>query len=72
MFHRAAAYLEQNIGEFGGVHVNDQTVVDEVLNPFGGPGASGNYTRMGGVADPALYTQWRWLTIKDAPPRYPF
>jgi len=77
----ATAVISRNVGralalaeriKAGHVHVNDQTVVDEVLNPFGGPGASGNHTSMGGVADTALYTQWRWLTIKDAPPRYPF
>jgi benzaldehyde dehydrogenase (NAD) len=56
----------------GLVHVNDQTVNDEVINPFGGTGASGNHTNMGGPADIGEYTQWRWMTIKDAPPPYPF
>lgn len=56
----------------GLVHVNDQTVNDEVINPFGGTGASGNHTNMGGPADIGGYTQWRWMTIKDAPPPYPF
>jgi len=32
------------------VHVNDQTVNDDVSNPFGGTGASGNHTSMGGPA----------------------
>jgi benzaldehyde dehydrogenase (NAD) len=77
----ATAVISRNVGRAlsiaerinaGHVHVNDQTVADEVLNPFGGPGASGNHTSMGGVADPALYTQWRWITIKDAPPPYPY
>jgi benzaldehyde dehydrogenase (NAD) len=67
---RALALAEKL--KVGHVHVNDQTVADEVLNPFGGPGASGNHTAMGGVADPALYTQWRWITIKDSPPPYPY
>jgi benzaldehyde dehydrogenase (NAD) len=56
----------------GLVHVNDQTVNDEVTNPFGGSGVSGNHTSMGGPADAGEYTQWRWMTIKDAPPPYPF
>lgn len=56
----------------GLVHVNDQTVNDEVTNPFGGTGASGNHTNMGGPADIGEYTQWRWMTIKDAAPPYPF
>jgi benzaldehyde dehydrogenase (NAD) len=56
----------------GLVHVNDQTVNDEVTNPFGGTGASGNHTSMGGPADIGEYTQWRWMTVKDAAPPYPF
>lgn len=56
----------------GLVHVNDQTVNDEVVNPFGGVGVSGNHTSMGGPADIGEYTQWRWMTVKDAPPPYPF
>lgn len=34
-----------------GLHINDQTVNDEVVNPFGGVGASGNGTRIGGPAN---------------------
>ena len=56
----------------GLVHVNDQTVNDEVVNPFGGCGVSGNHTSMGGPADIGEYTQWRWMTVKDSPPPYPF
>jgi benzaldehyde dehydrogenase (NAD) len=56
----------------GLVHVNDQTVNDEVVNPFGGCGVSGNHTSMGGPADIGEYTQWRWMTVKDAPTPYPF
>jgi benzaldehyde dehydrogenase (NAD) len=56
----------------GQVHVNDQTINDEVTNPFGGSGASGNHTNMGGPADIGEYTQWRWMTVKDSAPPYPF
>ena len=56
----------------GLVHVNDQTVNDEVVNPFGGCGVSGYHTSMGGPADIGEYTQWRWMTVKDSPPPYPF
>ncbi len=56
----------------GLVHVNDQTVNDEVVNPFGGTGASGNHTSMGGPADIGEYTQWRWMTVRDSAPPYPF
>jgi benzaldehyde dehydrogenase (NAD) len=77
----ATAVISKNVGRAlaiaekiraGHVHVNDQTIADEVMNPFGGAGASGNGTSMGGVADHELYTRWRWTTIKDAPPPYPF
>ncbi len=56
----------------GMVHVNDQTVNDECVNPFGGPGTAGNGTNVGALADADLYTQWQWVTIRDAPPQYPF
>ena len=56
----------------GMVHVNDQTVNDECINPFGGPGSAGNGTSVGAAADADLYTQWQWVTVKDAPPQYPF
>ncbi|MBB3801058.1 benzaldehyde dehydrogenase (NAD) [Xanthomonas arboricola] len=56
----------------GLLHINDQTVVDEVINPFGGTGASGNGTSVGGPADWEQYTHWQWLTIKNEVPQYPF
>jgi benzaldehyde dehydrogenase (NAD) len=56
----------------GLLHINDQTVADEVVNPFGGTGASGNGTSVGGPADWEQYTHWQWVTIKDVVPDYPF
>ncbi|CAE6700292.1 Benzaldehyde dehydrogenase [NAD(+)] [Xanthomonas arboricola pv. corylina] len=56
----------------GLLHINDQTVADEVINPFGGTGASGNGTSVGGPADWEQYTHWQWLTIKNEVPQYPF
>jgi len=56
----------------GLLHINDQTVADEVVNPFGGTGASGNGTSVGGPADWEQYTHWQWVTIKDAVPQYPY
>jgi benzaldehyde dehydrogenase (NAD) len=56
----------------GLVHINDQTVNDESTNPFGGRGSSGNGGAMGGPADLDEYTQWKWVTIKDEAPAYPF
>ena len=56
----------------GIVHINDQTVNDDVINPFGGSGASGNGTSIGGPANWEEFTQWQWVTMKGTPPRYPF
>ncbi|SFB64734.1 benzaldehyde dehydrogenase (NAD) [Rhizobium sp. NFR07] len=56
----------------GILHINDQTVSDGVSNPFGGVGASGNGTSIGGPANWELFTDWQWVTIKSAPPPYPF
>jgi benzaldehyde dehydrogenase (NAD) len=56
----------------GMVHINDQTVHDDCVNPFGGPGITGNGTSVGGPADMEEYTQWQWVTIKDQAPAYPF
>ncbi len=56
----------------GLLHINDQTVADDCVNPFGGRGNSGNGGNVGGPADWDEYTQWQWVTIKDSPPLYPF
>ncbi|MBQ0930224.1 benzaldehyde dehydrogenase [Ideonella alba] len=56
----------------GMVHINDQTVNDECTNPFGGPGLGGNGSAVGGPADIDEYTRWQWLTLKAAPPAFPF
>ena len=56
----------------GLVHIDDQTMADEVVNPFGGRGASGNGRSIGGPANWEEFSAWQWVTIKDAPPPYPF
>ena len=56
----------------GLLHINDQTVNDDVVNPFGGVGASGNGTSIGGPANWEEFTQWQWVTIRGKPPMYPF
>jgi benzaldehyde dehydrogenase (NAD) len=77
----AAAVISQSVGRAlaigrqlhcGMVHINDQTVNDECVNPFGGPGAAGNGTSVGGIADWEEYTQWQWITVKNTPPAFPF
>jgi benzaldehyde dehydrogenase (NAD) len=56
----------------GLLHINDQTVNDDVTNPFGGVGASGNGSSIGGPANWEEFTHWQWVTIKTDPPAYPF
>jgi benzaldehyde dehydrogenase (NAD) len=56
----------------GMVHINDQTVNDDCVNPFGGPGIAGNGSSVGGPADWEEYTQWQWITVKDAATMFPF
>ncbi len=55
----------------GILHFNDQTVGDDIINPFGGYGASGNGTSVGGPTNADEYTRWRWTTIKGEAPPYP-
>jgi benzaldehyde dehydrogenase (NAD) len=55
----------------GMVHVNDQTVNDEAIIPFGGMGASGNGGRFGGAANWDEFTQWQWVTVRDEPRSFP-
>jgi len=56
----------------GLVHINDQTVGDEVANPFGGRGASGNGGSIGGPANWDEFSTWQWMTIQDVVPMKPF
>src|SRR5258705_532318 len=56
----------------GILHINDQTVADEPHIPFGGTGASGNGTRIGGPANWEEFTSWQWVAIKDKPNADPF
>lgn len=61
----AALELAQRI-PVGKVHINDQTVVDETLSPFGGTGVSGNGSRLGGLRHNAdAYTETQWVTARS-------
>ena len=55
----------------GMVHVNDQTINDEAIIPFGGMGFSGNGSRFGGEANYEAFTEWQWVTVRDEPKTYP-
>ncbi|WP_409464247.1 aldehyde dehydrogenase family protein [Amycolatopsis sp. GA6-003] len=57
----------------GLVHVNDQTVNDEALAPFGGVGDSGTGSRHGGArANLEAFTETQWVTVRGDLPQYPF
>jgi len=56
----------------GAIHINDQTVADEAVIPFGGTGVSGNGSRMGGLANLEAYTETQWVTAQADLPTYPF
>jgi benzaldehyde dehydrogenase (NAD) len=56
----------------GLLHINDQTVLGDPHIPYGGRGASGNGSRIGGPANWDEFTQWQWITVREAPPPYPF
>ncbi len=57
----------------GIVHINDQTVMDEVVNPFGGVKSSGPGSRLGGAeANIEAFTNVQWVTIRGDLPQYPF
>jgi benzaldehyde dehydrogenase (NAD) len=56
----------------GMVHVNDGTLNDEAIIPFGGMGISGNGARFGGAANFEAFTEWQWVTVRDEAPSYPF
>jgi benzaldehyde dehydrogenase (NAD) len=57
----------------GIVHINDQTVNDEAVAPFGGVGASGTGARFGGpAANIEAFTEAQWVTVRGSIAPYPF
>ena len=57
----------------GLIHINDQTVNDEAIIPFGGVGESGTGSRHGGVeANLEAFTEQQWVTVRGELPHYPF
>jgi benzaldehyde dehydrogenase (NAD) len=56
----------------GIVHINDQTVNDEAVAPFGGIAASGTGARFGGEANIEAFTDVRWTTVRGDVATYPF
>ena len=57
----------------GMVHINDQTITDEPIAPFGGMGLSGNGSRIGGLeTNLEAFTEVQWVTAQVRPGGYPF
>ncbi|MEV6964799.1 aldehyde dehydrogenase family protein [Hamadaea sp. NPDC051192] len=56
----------------GIVHINDQTVNDEAVAPFGGVLDSGTGARFGGAGNLDAFTEQRWVTLRGTIPAYPF
>ncbi|MER6443006.1 MULTISPECIES: aldehyde dehydrogenase family protein [unclassified Streptomyces] len=56
----------------GIAHINDQTVNDEAVAPFGGTGASGTGARFGGESNLEAFTELRWTTVRGDVAPYPF
>ncbi|WP_406432585.1 benzaldehyde dehydrogenase [Streptomyces sp. NBC_00631] len=56
----------------GIVHINDQTVNDEAVAPFGGVAASGTGARFGGESNLEAFTDVRWTTVRGDVATYPF
>lgn len=56
----------------GIVHINDQTIDDEPVAPFGGVGASGTGARFGGAtANIEAFTETQWVTMQGDIAGYP-
>jgi benzaldehyde dehydrogenase (NAD) len=57
----------------GMAHVNEQTIEDEAVAPFGGRGASGNGISFGSTrANWDAFTHRRWTTLRERPREYAF
>jgi len=56
----------------GMVHINDATVDDEAVCPFGGINASGSGGAFGGHANLETFTHQQWVTVQPDIERYPF
>jgi benzaldehyde dehydrogenase (NAD) len=57
----------------GMVHINDQTIADDPVAPFGGIGASGSRARRGSPqANLKAFTETQCITVRGALPTYPY
>ncbi|MEV6823423.1 aldehyde dehydrogenase family protein [Amycolatopsis sp. NPDC051102] len=66
--HSGSAARARAVGDrlhAGMVHVNDQTVNDETVAPFGGIGESGGSSRFGSFVNLDEFTRWQWVTVRE-------
>ena len=66
--HSGSARHARAVGEqlrAGMIHINDQTVNDETIAPFGGIGDSGGAGRFGALTNLDEFTRWQWVTVRD-------
>jgi benzaldehyde dehydrogenase (NAD) len=56
----------------GIIHINDQTIGDEVVNPFGGVNDTGGARLGGTTANLETFTTTQWVTMRSTLPDYPF
>ncbi|GAA3701672.1 aldehyde dehydrogenase family protein [Gordonia hankookensis] len=56
----------------GAIHINDQTVDDEAVAPFGGTKASGTGGHFGTSANLDTFCDLQWVTMQAEIERYPF
>ena len=68
-----AAYELSDRIETGMLHINDQTVDDEAVIPFGGVKASGSGGHFGGArANLETFCHLQWVTLQSRIATYPF
>lgn len=56
----------------GAIHINDQTVDDEAVAPFGGAKESGTGGHFGASVNLDTFCDLQWITVQSEIERYPF
>lgn len=67
-----AAYELSDRIHSGAVHINDQTIDDEAVAPFGGVKASGSGGHFGTTVNLDTFCDLQWVTMQSDIQKYPF
>ncbi len=67
-----AAYELSDRIRSGAVHINDQTIDDEAVAPFGGVKASGSGGHFGTTVNLDTFCDLQWVTMQSDIQKYPF